>query len=155
MSMCIGTVTAAACQRSHTEQNEGTHQGECTSCLQGCQRRRRRTCACARDTGLTPIKQEKMQTGAYLLNSPSVMLLMPTSRCSLTIAVTASSSTTLSSSAEHLPSSNSLRFARSASGRLREPMWSARKGGLSLLVDADMVERGACRRGGEDGLEGN
>jgi hypothetical protein len=52
----------------------------------------------------------------------------------------ASSSTTLSSSAEHFFSSNSSRFFRSTCGRLSEPRCSARYGGLTLSDMASTVD---------------
>ena len=66
----------------------------------------------------------------YLLNSPSVIDLIPASRCICTISLMAASSVSFSSSIVAFFCSRRARFCRSSWGRLREPMWSARKGGF-------------------------
>jgi hypothetical protein len=66
---------------------------------------------------------------------------MPALRCISTVSLMASSSTARSSSCVHFFASKSARFLRSASGRLSEPMWSARNGGFRRGA-ADIVVEG-------------
>src|SRR5919112_5656264 len=67
-------------------------------------------------------------------NSPSVAVRRPTSSCSLTTSRIASSSTARSSSSPIWPSACRERASSSRCGRSRLPTWSARNGGVSLML---------------------
>src|SRR5215216_785933 len=68
-------------------------------------------------------------------NSPSVAVRSPTSSCIFTTSRIASSSTARSSSSSSRPSACAARASSSRCGRSRLPTWSARNGGVSLMLN--------------------
>ena len=90
-------------------------------------------------------ESDGMERTTHLRNSPSVIVLIPASRCICTISAIALSSTTVSSSCVHFLSSKSFRFSSRYCGRLSEPRCSARKGGFTF---DDISRLGYYREGG-------